>query len=240
MQGLAKVWAKKETQESHLMLPGMQESVKEWTLTFPSELPLWELESWWIFEFSKSHYRGQNPLDWRVPYIIGNFIELRCLKWARMTHLDIWNTSYGHKKGWESNWQFESRPLKVGNHPNFLACKWHVTYFWKVLNKGYIFSLDLISIGGLYAKLWASKVARVPIVGILGLPLGSPGTKWHLGVSPVAIHRVYYKGKGGGFPQVWVVVNLVSLCLPVVRPCTKVLQNMHEPTCCLVCASPCE
>jgi hypothetical protein len=157
-----------------------------------------------------------------------------------MTHLDIWNTSYGHKKGRESNWQFESRPLKVGNHPNFLACRWHVTYIWKALDEGYIFSLNLISIGGLYAKWWAPKVSRVPIVGILGLPLGSLGTKWHLGVSPVAIHKVYYKGKGGGFPQVWVVVNLVSLYLPMAPPCTKVFQNMHEPTCCLVCASPCE
>jgi hypothetical protein len=49
MQGLAKVRAKKETQESHLMLPGVKESVKEWTVALPSELPLWELESWWIF-----------------------------------------------------------------------------------------------------------------------------------------------------------------------------------------------
>jgi hypothetical protein len=26
------------------------------------------------------------------------------------------------------------------------------------------------------------------------------GTKWHLGVSPMARHKVYYKGEGGGFP----------------------------------------
>jgi len=45
-----------------------------------------------------------------------------------------------------------------------------------------------------------------------------------LGASPVARHKVYYKGEGGGFPQVQVVVNLVSPCLPVVRLCTKVLQ----------------
>ncbi len=37
-------------------------------------------------------------------------------------------------------------------------------------------------------------------------------------------HKVYYKGEGDGFPQVWAVVNLVSLCLLVVCPCTKVLQ----------------
>jgi hypothetical protein len=32
-------------------------------------------------------------------YIIGNLLERRCLKWARIAHLDIWNTSYGQKKG---------------------------------------------------------------------------------------------------------------------------------------------
>jgi hypothetical protein len=36
-----------------------------------------------------SNYRGQNPLDWNVPYIIGKFLEPKRLKWACMTHLDI-------------------------------------------------------------------------------------------------------------------------------------------------------
>ncbi len=35
-------------------------------------------------------------------------------------------------------------------------------------------------------------------------------TKWHLGASPMARHREYYKGEGGGFPQVWAMVSLVS------------------------------
>jgi hypothetical protein len=51
----------------------------------------------------------------------------------------------------------------------------------------------------------------VPTLGISGLPLGSLETKWHLGVGPVARHKVYYKGEGGGFPQVQAVVKLVSL-----------------------------
>jgi hypothetical protein len=52
-----------------------------------------------------------------------------------------------------------------------------VTYHWKYLEKGYNFSLDLISIKGLHAKLWAIKVAKVPVVGISELPFGSHGTK---------------------------------------------------------------
>jgi hypothetical protein len=39
--------------------------------------------------------------------------------------------SYGQKKGWESKCHFDSWPLKVGNHPNLFACKWHATYCWK-------------------------------------------------------------------------------------------------------------
>jgi hypothetical protein len=96
-------------------------------------------------------------MDWRILYIIGKLLKRRCLKWARMTHLDISNTSYGQKKGRESNWQFDSQPLKVGNQPNFLAFRWRETYHWKALNEGYNFALNLILIGGLQTKLWAPK-----------------------------------------------------------------------------------
>jgi hypothetical protein len=81
------------------------------------------------------------------------------------------------------------------------------TYHWKFFDEGYNFALDFIAIGGLHAKLWAPKVTGILIVGILifpfgRVPLGSPGTKSHLDVAPVERCRVYYKGEGGGFPQV--------------------------------------
>ncbi len=47
-------------------------------------------------------------------------------------------------------------------------------------------------------------------MGISRLPLGSPGTKCHLDVGFLERHKVYYKGEGGGFPQVRVVVSLMS------------------------------
>jgi hypothetical protein len=78
--------------------------------------------------------------------------------------------------------QFDSRPLKVRNRPDFLACKWHATYCWKALDKGYNFALDLISIGGLHTKLWCPKVVGFLTLGILGFPFGSLGTKCHLDV----------------------------------------------------------
>jgi hypothetical protein len=88
-QGLARVRDKKEAQEAHLTFSGVQESVRAWTLTLPSELPLWELESRWTFEYSKNDCKGKKQLDWKNLYIIGKLLKLRCLKWARMTHLDI-------------------------------------------------------------------------------------------------------------------------------------------------------
>jgi len=131
------------------------------------------------------------------------------------------------KEGSESNWQFDSRPLKVGNRPDFLAFRWHATYRWKAFKEGYNFSLDLISIGGLHTKLWGPKVAGVPTLAISRFPFGSPETKCHLDVSLVERHKIYYKGEGGGFPQVQTMVSLVNLNLPVIRPSTKSPPTMH-------------
>jgi hypothetical protein len=121
-------------------------------------------------------------------------LKCRCLKWACMTHLDIWNTSYGQKKGRKSNWQFDFWPLKVENWSDFLACRWRATYLWKALNKGYSFAWDLISIGGFNTKLCGPKVVAVLILGISGLPFGSLGTKCHLDGGLMERHIVYYKG----------------------------------------------
>jgi hypothetical protein len=159
-----------------------------------------------------------------ILYIIGKLLELKHLKWARIIHLNIWNTSYGQKKGWESNCQFDSWPLKVGNRPDLLVFRWLVTYHWKALDKGYNFTLDCISIQGLLAKLWGSKVAGVPTWAILGFPLRSPETKSHLDVGLVERCKVYYKGEGGGFPQVQAMVNLVCPCYLWLILALKVFQ----------------
>jgi hypothetical protein len=178
------------------------------------------------FPIFKEQFHGSNPIKLRIPYIIGKILERRCLKWARMTHLDTSNTSYGQKKGRESNCQFPEF-LLLGNweirklNPDFLACKWHATCYWKAIDNGYNFPSNLISIGGLHTKLWAPKIMGVPTLGISGLPLGSPGTKWHLGVGPMARPKLFYKGKDGGFPQVHAMLSLVNPCLPVAHLCTK-------------------
>jgi hypothetical protein len=150
-------------------------SMREWTLTLPRQLPLWKMESRWTSKTLKSNFRGQNSMACGVLYIIEKLLELKCLKWVRIAHLDIWNTSYGQKKGRESNYQFDSWPEKVKNRPDLLSCRGRVIYRWKVLDKSYNFALYRISIQGLIAKLWGSKVTGVSTGAISGLPLGSPG-----------------------------------------------------------------
>jgi hypothetical protein len=159
-----------------------------------------------------------------VLYIIGKLLERRCLKWASLAHLNIWNTSYGQKKGRESNCQFDSRPQKVENRPLSDVRFRSATRRWKAVDESYNITLDCIVIWGLLAKLWGSKVPGVPFGAISGFPLGSPGKNSHLDVASVASHRVYYKGEGGGFPQVRAVVSLVCPCCPWLVLAPRVFQ----------------
>jgi hypothetical protein len=135
-------------------------------------------------EFSEFDFRGQNTSHWDVLYIIRNLSKFKCRKWARIAHLDICSTSYVKKKGRESNWQFDSRPLKVENWPDFGACRESATHLWKALNKGYNFALDLITIRGLHRKICALKDAGILTVGILGFPLWESRDKKPFGCGP--------------------------------------------------------
>ncbi len=73
---------------------------------------------------------------------------------------------------------------KVENQSDLLSCKQCATYLWKALDEVYNFALDCTSIRALLAKLWGSKVARVPIGAISGFPLGSPGKEKSFGCRP--------------------------------------------------------
>jgi hypothetical protein len=136
-------------------------------------------ESSGTFKTLELDFRGQNTSSWGVLHTIGKLSKCRCRKWPRISHLDIFSTSYAKKKGRESNWQFDSRPLKVGNRLDPDVCRWNATHRWKALKESYKFALDLIPIEGLSKKLWTHKVLGVQTETVLGLLLGSPGTKSH-------------------------------------------------------------
>jgi hypothetical protein len=90
--------------------------------------------------------------------VIEKVLKRRCPKWPRIDHLDICSPSYGQKKGRESNWQFDSRPLKVGNRPLPDVQFESATRDWKALEESYDFGSDLVVIGLCSRELWAPKV----------------------------------------------------------------------------------
>jgi hypothetical protein len=62
---------------------------------------------------------------------------------------------------------------------------------------------------GSYDLLKSRNSTRDNFGTILGLQLGSPGKKSHLGVVSAGWRREYYMGEGGGFPQVRAMVCFV-------------------------------
>jgi len=75
--------------------------------THTFEMGTWECSG--TPEILEFDCKGQNTLNWGIFYIIEKLSKCKCRKWAHMNHLDIYSTSYGKKKGRESNFQ----PLKV-------------------------------------------------------------------------------------------------------------------------------
>jgi hypothetical protein len=112
---------------------------------------------------------------------------------------------------------------KVGNRPLPNVRFGSATWCWKALDESYNFASDRIAIRGLFAKLWGSKVPGVTFGAISRLPLGSPWKNNHLDVASVESYKVYYKGEGGGFPQVQAVVSLVCPCCPWLVLASRVL-----------------
>jgi len=118
--------------------------------------------------------RGQNTSDWGVLGFIGKVLKCRCLKWPRIGHLDIYSPCYGQKKGQESNWQFDSQPLKVGNRPLPDLRIESVTRSWKDLDEGYNFGSDLVAIKLYSRELWAPKVPGLQLGQFRDSNLGVP------------------------------------------------------------------
>jgi hypothetical protein len=155
------------------------------------------LESAGTPECSELDSKAQNTLHWGVLNVIGKVLKRRYRKWPRIGHSDICSPSYGQKKGRESNWQFDSRPLKVGNRPLSDVALKSATRHWKALDKSYNFGLGLVPIRAWGEELWPFKVLRVQPGqfrdSISGLHFGSPNKMCHLDVASVTSRRKYYR-----------------------------------------------
>jgi hypothetical protein len=162
----------------------------------------WDLESSGTPKCLELDNKGQNTSHWGVLGVIENVLKRRYRKCPRIGNSDIFSPSYGQKKGWELNCQFDSRPLNVGNRPvpdvRFGSATWH----WKDLDEGYNFGLDLVAIQLCSRELWPFKVPGVPpgqfrdsISGVLGIcaiwmPLPWRAAENIIGSKVVAYSRV--------------------------------------------------
>jgi hypothetical protein len=124
-------------------------------------LEKWDLESSGTLECLELDSKRQKTSHWGVRGVIGKVLKRRYRKCSCIGNSNICSPSYGQKKGRESNWQFDSRPLKIGNRclPDIRIGR--ATWRWKDLNEGYNFGLNLVAIQLCSRELWQFKVPGV-------------------------------------------------------------------------------
>jgi hypothetical protein len=124
----------------------------------PNTSKVGDLESSGTPECLEFDSKAQKTSHWGVLGVIGKVLKRRYRKWPCIGHLDICSPSHGQKKSRESNWQFDSRPLKVGNRPLSDLRIENAIRRWKDLDEGYKFGSDLVTIRLRRRELWAPKV----------------------------------------------------------------------------------
>jgi hypothetical protein len=133
-------------------------------------------------ECSELDSKAQNTSHWGVLGVIGKVLKRRYRKCPRIGNSDIWSPSYGQKKGRESNWQFDSRPLKVGNRPLPNVRFERATWRWKDLDEGYNWFRPRRD-PTLQSGVMAVQSSGSPAGTISGLHFGSPGNLCHSDVA---------------------------------------------------------
>jgi hypothetical protein len=171
-----------------------------------------DLESSGTPECLEFDSKAQNTSHWGVLGVIGKVLKRRYRKWPRIGHLDIYSPSYGQKKGRESNWQFDSRPLKVGNRPLPDLRIESAIRRCKDLDEGYKFGLDLVAIRLCSRELWALKVPGLHLgqfrdsnPGVPGVPGKSDIRAWE----PRSVTEYTIGSKVVAYSRVRAVVSLV-------------------------------
>jgi hypothetical protein len=159
---------------------------------------------------SEHNCRGQISSHLSALSVIGKVLKCTCPKWPRMSHLDIYSSSYGQKKGRESKWQFDSRPLKVKNRPVRDLRSGSATRRWKALCEGYNFGSDLVR-SEVGARSYGRPKSRDSNSGqFRDSTLGVPGQK-AIRMPPPRSNAEYTIGEyGGGISRVRAVVCHVS------------------------------
>ncbi len=118
-------------------------------------------------ECSKLDSKAKNTSYWGVLGVIGKVLKRRYRKWPRIGNSDICSPSYGQRKGRESNWQFDSQPLKFGNRPLLNVALKSVTRRWKTLDERYNIDSRLVPI-----RVWGEELGPFKVPGV------QPGHFW--------------------------------------------------------------
>jgi len=190
----------------------------------PNTWKSWRLGVFRDSRMFRADSKGQNTSHWGVLGVIGKFLKRRYRNCPRIGDLDMCSLSYGQKKGWESHWQFDSWPLKVGNRPLPDVQFERATWRWKDLDEGYNFGSDRVAIQLCSRELWRFKVPGVPPGTISGLHFGSPGNLCHSDVASATSRREYYMGKVVASPESgpwWVSCVQVPVASPNTKGCPE-------------------
>jgi hypothetical protein len=175
--------------------------------------------------------KAQNTLHWGVLGVTRKVLKRRYRKWPRIGHLDICNPRYGQKKGRESNWQFDSRPLKVGNRPLPDVLIETAIRRSKDLNEGYKFDLDLVAIRLCSRELWAPEVSGLQpgqFRDNFGTPIWESREKVPFGCKCGGVAQsIFYREDGGGTSRVRAVVCLVIQSARGLSQHPKVFPNVN-------------
>ncbi len=175
----------------------------------PNTWKSWDLESSGTPECLEFDSKGKNTSHWGVLGVVGKVLKRRYRKCPRIGHSDICTPSYGQKKGRESNWQFDSRPLKVENRPlpdvRFRSATWR----WKDLDEGYNFGSNLVAIQLCSRELSRFKVPGVPPGQFRDSISGVPGICAIWMWSPRRAAENSIGSKVVAYSRVWAVVSLV-------------------------------
>jgi hypothetical protein len=193
----------------------------------PNTSKVGDLESSRTPECLKFDSKAQNTSHWGVLGVVEKVLKRRYRKWPLIGHLDICSPSYGQKKGRESNWQFDSRPLKVGNRPLANLRIESAIRCWKDLDEGYKFDSNLVTIRLCSRELWAPKVPGLHPGQFrdsnLGVPRKSDIRAW----VPRRVTEYTIGSKVVAYSRVRAVVSQVSPNARGLSQHPKVSRNMN-------------
>jgi len=202
--------------------------MREWTLTLPRQLPLWEMESQWTLEISENDLRGQNSMACSVLYIIGKLLKRRCLKWARISHLEFETQVMAKRRAGSQIANLTPNQKKSGIDSIYLAADnvWHIVE--NLLTRATTFLQTAPRSEVCSQSYGAPKSRESPLAGFQDSHAGVPREKSHLDVGPVKRRGPKYtiRGRWWLHPSPGRGESCVSVLL-VVRPSTKGAPTMH-------------